>query len=667
MVIYATASSGIIACMALALFGWQQVRWRRITIFLSYRVASDATFVEELYDALLARGLRVWWDKKCLKPGQKWEDGFADGLFGSTIFIPIVSKAALANFSSLTTDSRCDNVLLEHVLALELWRRRRLRGIFPVFVGSIADPHASNAVHNHFFQEGGFPACSAKINVRSVDEKAMEHLQRKQRASCLSAAEEFQVDNRSPCGVLNQLFAFQGAFFQGDHEESLDCTATLIYEMVCDVAAGKTIAEAKELEDGHALPRQLRSQPEGSVGSRWCKQIMAVAAALRRRLALSRGSTALDDSEDILKLTCTDDASMEGQSLPSDSSDALSKLFSPRLDAYDSQGLTEINPVLLQHAQDWQRHKAEERNKAQPAPGAKGAPKTGGLKRLLPEHRVLAEQALTPDVEVKKYLEEHHGIQAAAAPQMQQSANCKAALKLDIRRRSKFDEMRCREAQSNQLQWWRASVASPRGSKQDTHAAVESSQDGAKPRAGAQTLWSVAIAKMRHVSWRDHPDQALVERPRRRSARNDSRGHLDGMKPRCQHVSAKLVSNAEVGWHVEDESSASQRDEMEAQQVVDVEARIADMFAKQENARKQQEQVEEAERERLRAIPRCISMSHIRFAELKTLLVERGMPVENLSGCVDKFALKAAAQKWQQSSNNNGTDNAVELHLEWVD
>ena len=38
-------------------------------IFLSYRVNSEKEVVERLYNLLTATGLKVWWDKKCLKPG----------------------------------------------------------------------------------------------------------------------------------------------------------------------------------------------------------------------------------------------------------------------------------------------------------------------------------------------------------------------------------------------------------------------------------------------------------------------------------------------------------------------------------------------------------------------------------------------------------------------
>ena len=41
-------------------------------VFLSYRVASDAHNAELLYDLLTSRGLKVWWDKKSLLPGENW-------------------------------------------------------------------------------------------------------------------------------------------------------------------------------------------------------------------------------------------------------------------------------------------------------------------------------------------------------------------------------------------------------------------------------------------------------------------------------------------------------------------------------------------------------------------------------------------------------------------
>ena len=99
--------------------------------------------VEQLYEQLTAAGLKVWWDKKCLRPGQRWEDGFVDGLLSSVVIVPVrptrcstrpvprlglgpedgpepleqvLSARLLQGFERLTPGSACDNVLLEHIM-----------------------------------------------------------------------------------------------------------------------------------------------------------------------------------------------------------------------------------------------------------------------------------------------------------------------------------------------------------------------------------------------------------------------------------------------------------------------------------------------------------------------------------------------------------------------
>ena len=56
-----------------------------------------------------------------------WEQGFCEGLVSSRAFVPLLSRDAInhpdkdwQNFSKLTADSSCDNVFLEHRLAVEL-------------------------------------------------------------------------------------------------------------------------------------------------------------------------------------------------------------------------------------------------------------------------------------------------------------------------------------------------------------------------------------------------------------------------------------------------------------------------------------------------------------------------------------------------------------------
>jgi hypothetical protein len=82
-------------------------------LFLGYRVSADAGLVEKIHDKLRAEGIDVWWDKRNLTPGLPWEDGFANGLCRCDVFLPVLSKSALAPCAKLESASACDNVILE--------------------------------------------------------------------------------------------------------------------------------------------------------------------------------------------------------------------------------------------------------------------------------------------------------------------------------------------------------------------------------------------------------------------------------------------------------------------------------------------------------------------------------------------------------------------------
>lgn len=47
--------------------------------FISYRVAADADLAEKLYLYLKTKGIHTFLDKKCLKNGERWAEGFLSG------------------------------------------------------------------------------------------------------------------------------------------------------------------------------------------------------------------------------------------------------------------------------------------------------------------------------------------------------------------------------------------------------------------------------------------------------------------------------------------------------------------------------------------------------------------------------------------------------------
>ena len=143
-------------------------------VFISYRVASDAHIAEKVYDCLTAMGIKVWWDRKCLNPGESWEEGFCRGLMHSHIFLPILSRHAInhptdtrQSFANLLSNSPCDNVLLEYVLANEMEARGFLHYVYPLFVGELS---SSDGTFCNYFGSGCHPR-APNISVDDVNAK----------------------------------------------------------------------------------------------------------------------------------------------------------------------------------------------------------------------------------------------------------------------------------------------------------------------------------------------------------------------------------------------------------------------------------------------------------------------------------------------------------------
>lgn len=141
-------------------------------VFLSYRVATDAAYTTVLYNALTARGLRVYWDKVCLKSGLPWDEGFCEGLVQSAVFVPVLTRGTLRNACDLNANSLCDNVLLEYRLALELRKLGLKDYICPVMIGDVVDKALSDEEEfTHYFDSGCHPENLSATHVIALEEK----------------------------------------------------------------------------------------------------------------------------------------------------------------------------------------------------------------------------------------------------------------------------------------------------------------------------------------------------------------------------------------------------------------------------------------------------------------------------------------------------------------
>ena len=67
--------------------------------------------------------------------GQRFDENFARGLAGSTVFAPVLSARCLKSFVELGHQDKEDFVLMEFMMAIELQRRGIVKAIFPILVG----------------------------------------------------------------------------------------------------------------------------------------------------------------------------------------------------------------------------------------------------------------------------------------------------------------------------------------------------------------------------------------------------------------------------------------------------------------------------------------------------------------------------------------------------
>lgn len=186
-------------------------------VFLSYRVDADQQLVELLYLMLRLKGLAVYWDVESLEDGQDFVQGFVTGISSTCVFVPVLSRKGLESFSRLECDSRCDNVLLEHRMALELEARGCIRAIFPVFVGNLENPPprlGGEPMYSDFFK--GSPPCTpetSSVTVNAVEAKVFEFLQRHEQVDFSEAKRPQTVK-----GALNEIMSKQGVMLRGDRK-----------------------------------------------------------------------------------------------------------------------------------------------------------------------------------------------------------------------------------------------------------------------------------------------------------------------------------------------------------------------------------------------------------------------------------------------------------------
>jgi TIR domain/Protein kinase domain len=188
-------------------------------VFLSYRVATDGEHARVLYHMLRNLGLRVWWDKECLKPGEPWDVGFCVGLMKSKVFLPIISQGAIGCFKDLNRESQCDHLLLEFVLALELRERGRLDKIFPLFIGPRNPETDSYSKYTFSGANACHPQSLPDISVCSVEARLIARIDE------LGLGLPF-VEAMTVSSIVTSVLKYQGTFVEGNLESSMTKTVS---------------------------------------------------------------------------------------------------------------------------------------------------------------------------------------------------------------------------------------------------------------------------------------------------------------------------------------------------------------------------------------------------------------------------------------------------------
>jgi hypothetical protein len=389
----------------------RRCRRRRLVIFLSYRVRSDAAVVARLYEMLRQEGCHVWWDKVCLPKGVPWEEGFVDGLLGARIFVPIISRAALENFATLDMDSPCDNVLLEYRLALELQARKRIQRIFPVFLGTPEGGGDSLPARFGESAPGQLLPHSPNVLVNAVETKLHEHLKRMAKSS--RGSHQRLLEKRGPQGatvknVVDAITINQGELVHGDCEAALLRLVRSILRMVDELAAARssnTPPPPPLLNAGEETPKE-RSVPRRSLGS------FSMPRRQVRPIVQQYTTDSVSDEVGLARLPSLSDLGSASSGLAAQPATSVNKFdFSSFVSSPigADRNAHQLNPVLMAKAEQ-QRKKDMGKSRLLP-----GQHRAGGLRRLDPSEggTELSPEgtALRNERYLDTYLARMHGVQ----------------------------------------------------------------------------------------------------------------------------------------------------------------------------------------------------------------------------------------------------------------
>jgi hypothetical protein len=108
-------------------------------------------------------------------------------------------------------------VILEYQLAMEIRHRKRLRAIYPIFVGEKAPADIACDFYTDFFvgKNGGLPSCNDEV-VEAIDKKLREHVFRH-----FQGGPWLPSSSRTVATTLTEICQYQGFRFMGMEDNVL--------------------------------------------------------------------------------------------------------------------------------------------------------------------------------------------------------------------------------------------------------------------------------------------------------------------------------------------------------------------------------------------------------------------------------------------------------------
>eukprot|EP00040_Diaphanoeca_grandis_P017549 m.91691 g.91691 ORF g.91691 m.91691 type:complete len:1252 (+) comp26492_c1_seq1:389-4144(+) len=208
-------------------------RWHRpvktFHIFISYRVASDASLARKLCRLLSQmvveddEELICFLDQKDIESGSNWENSFMQGLERSCMFVPLISAKGTKPIEDVSVfDDKADNLLLEYETALKMYLKKQI-AIYPLLVGEVDADGNYEKFSPSNFDVSRFPNGPSKTHSKGPVRETMRSLFK------------IQGDFVRPDGVLqdqaeSMLTYFRGKVWKGNSIDNLRLRQFWVHE-----------------------------------------------------------------------------------------------------------------------------------------------------------------------------------------------------------------------------------------------------------------------------------------------------------------------------------------------------------------------------------------------------------------------------------------------------